>query len=196
MNGPVRQHEGEQCLTLRKSWRNAGTGKVGIAIPKKEVPMKTRNSLLATGLLAFGLLGIARAGADMSLPASQVPMAVRSAVQRDYPQATVQGYKHDADEPTGSVEVDLNDNGMDRAVLYSANGDMLEQTSTVAPGKLPGLIQAAIRDHAGADANVLHAESYQRNHTRGYDIVVKRDGMKRELVLDNEGQLLRQSVVD
>lgn len=155
--------------------------------------MKAAISLLIPSLLGLAALSSA-ANADTENKLSQqgVPIAVREAFQKAYPQAADIKYEKDSKAGKAAYEIEFKDQGLEREATYADDGTLLETEEEIRPDALPTTITEALKK-AHPQAMLEEAEKVMKpdGEVSGYEVEMK-DGEKEwEVHLDTTGKILK-----
>lgn len=149
--------------------------------------MRKTYHLAIAGILASGV-SISVSAGDISIPPKSVSNNIRTAVTTQYPNADIRGYSLESKSPR-LVEVELNDSGIERSVVYRSDGTVVETESTLALSQLPEAVRKGVLQ-AAPGAHIASAEQYTRSGTTGYEVVVQYGETREELTLDSQGKVL------
>ncbi len=121
--------------------------------------------------------------AEHTIPAAQVPAAVREAFTRAYPHATVLKYSTERENGKTIYEVESRDGATRRDLDIGPDGTILETETQVTAAQLPAPVRTA------AEANGAHiqvAELVVAGHDTTYEIKIQ--GRRGELKLRPDGR--------
>lgn len=115
--------------------------------------------------------------AEHSLPAAQVPAAVREAFRRAYPSARVLKYASELENGRTTYEIESRDGATRRDLILAADGTILETETQVTPAQLPAAVRSAAEAN-GARINVAELVVVGRDTTYAITIRGRRGGLK------------------
>ena len=87
---------------------------------------------------------------NTSNPAATLPASVAKAFQQAYPNATISTVVNQNDNNRAAYRIESVDKGRKRAVLYEANGALIEVADQVEEKELPVPVAAAMHSHRRA----------------------------------------------
>ncbi len=87
---------------------------------------------------------------NTSNPAATLPASVAKAFQQTYPSATISTVVNEIDNNRSAYRIESVDQGRRRAILYEANGSLIEVADQVEEKELPAPVAAAMHSHRRA----------------------------------------------
>jgi uncharacterized membrane protein YkoI len=147
-------------------------------------------SLLAALILSLTAVGFAQG--EKKLSAKQLPAAVQAAFHKAYPAATIKGASSEVENGKTVYEVESVDGKINRDLLYSEDGSVVEIEETIALKALPDEVSKALKTETGK-GKVLKAEKLTKGATIQYEFVVGSGKNKREVVIDPTGKIVKAS---
>jgi len=115
--------------------------------------MRTITQLSAVRLAAVAAAAILLSSvllAQASNPAAVLPANVAKAFQQAYPCATISSVVNQKDNNRTAYRIESVDEGRKRALLYEANGSLIEVADHVEEKELPAPVAAAMHSHRRA----------------------------------------------
>ena len=150
--------------------------------------MKIKQSLiLALGMLCF-CVGLR--GQEQKISSRDVPEAVRTALAKTYPNAKVSNWDKEIFERKVVYEAEgVTDGKINRNVMYSADGTVVQTEETMPVADLPAPITSAISKQY-PKAGIQSAEKRMHAETVEYVLKLKNATVKK-VVVDSDGKILR-----
>lgn len=148
--------------------------------------------LIATVLVTLPIIVNQTSAGGKELAKSQVPKAVIDAFEKAYPNAKPSEFETETFEGKAVYEVEYKENGKEYELLYSADGILVQKEEEIDVKSLPEPVAKAINE-AYPKATVKEAEKLMKpdGTLTGYEVEIKTEGKKIELVLDVNGKILR-----
>ncbi|MHB8609626.1 MAG: DUF3794 domain-containing protein [Candidatus Acidiferrales bacterium] len=149
--------------------------------------MKIKQSvILALGMLCF-CVGLH--SQDQKVSSRDVPEAVRSALAKTYPNAKVSNWDKEIFEGKVVYEAEgATDGKVNRNVMYSPDGNVVQIEETVPVSDLPAAITAPVNKQYPKGA-IQSAEKRVHGETVEYVLRLKGAAVKK-VVLDSEGKII------
>jgi uncharacterized membrane protein YkoI len=135
------------------------------------------------------------AQSEKKLSSTQLPPAVQAAFHKAYPAAKIKGASSEVENGKTLYEVESVDGSVNRDLLYSADGSVVEIEETIALNALPNEVSNALKTAAGK-GKVQKAEKLTKAGTIQYEFVISTGKHKREVVIDPSGKIVRASKAD
>ena len=153
--------------------------------------------LLVLGTVAVSSLGALGAGARREI---QLPQAVRDAVQRSYPQATIRGTERGT-LALKVYEVAVQDGARKLELIVAQDGTVVAVENHIAQSELPPAVQQTLAQAAGS-AKVTDIDRVERRAKSGvvplaqpqilYEAEWRKDGREIEIGIASDGSLVNQ----
>jgi len=148
----------------------------------------------AGGLSTWGastLLGIENAAAqEQTVECADVPAAVRTAFQKAYPKATIQGCAKEVEDDKTAYEISSTEGKTRRDVLYYEDGTLIVVEEAIDAAELPTEVQQALSEVL-ADHKIELVEKLRHDDIVTYEIKSKHGGVPLEIVFDANGKILK-----
>jgi hypothetical protein len=143
---------------------------------------KTKTTKLAIGLLIGGFFA--------TLCGQGTPAKAKTGFKTQYPEAKAVKWEQENDS-TWEVEFKLK--GVECSANYANDGTWKETERAINAKNLPKNIQDILKkDFAGYE--VEEAESVERPNFIGYELEIEKGKQTMEIVLDNSGKVIKQSL--
>ena len=155
--------------------------------------MKKHFFLLAVILSAGVMLTSCKQGkkTEGSEEKSEVPAAVQKSFQKKFAQATEVKWE----EEEGSYEAEFHLNGKEMSAEFSGDGTWKETETEVDQADLPAAIVDTLESAYG-DYEVKEVELCETPEGKSWEIEVKKDQTEMELVMDENGKVLKKEAED
>ena len=123
---------------------------------------------------------------EQAIKAKNLPKAVLSAFEKEYPNAKILGCSKEKEHGKIIFEIESIDGKIHRDLSYDGDGNNLEIEEEMSFEALPAAVQSAFRkDYPGG--KVLRTEKVAQGETVKYEMVVKDGKKKREIIYDGNG---------
>lgn len=150
--------------------------------------MRTR-TLLITAALAV-TLALPAASKERSLGRAEVPRPVLAAFEKAYPKAKALRFAEEKQDGKNAYEIESQDGGTRRDLLFSADGTLLEVEETIPASDLPAVVREAVEKRAPG-ATIKRAERVTRGDTVRFEVDLN-GSAKKELAFDPSGKPLEK----
>ncbi|MCX6134606.1 MAG: PepSY-like domain-containing protein [Ignavibacteriales bacterium] len=127
---------------------------------------------------------------EKKLKPKQLPAAVQAAFQKAYPAAKIKGASSEVENGKTIYEVESVDGTINRDLLYSEDGSVLEIEETIALKALPDEVSKALKAETGK-GKVQKAEKLTKGGTIQYEFVISSGKNTREVVIDPSGKIVK-----
>jgi DNA-binding beta-propeller fold protein YncE len=156
--------------------------------------MKTLVLVLAVAIAALALAvpGPARGqeGQEKALKSkTDLPAAILDAFKTAYPKAVIKGLSKETEKGVTYYEVESVDGLMNRDLLYTADGKVVEIEESVAPGALPAPVKQAVAK-AYPGAKIVKAEEMTKDGQKLYELQVKTKDKTSEVTVGPDGKIV------
>jgi hypothetical protein len=174
---------------------------------KKGVDMFTnkrafRSALIVMFALIVGLVCMASAqtekksakgeretGQEQRLAKKDLPSAVVSAFQQQYPNAVIKASSKEVEDSTTYYEIESVDGKTKRTILYSGDGKLTEIEEVISSKQLPDSARALIaRDYPKGD--IEGAEKVTKGNVTTYEVKIENGKENIEAEFDSAGRLI------
>ena len=159
---------------------------------------RSRKNLLLLGVLVVLLSGLsfdaARADEGDKDGAVTAPEAVMNAFHKAYPKATIKDVSMEDKDGKSYFEIESMDGGMERNILYLADGTVFEIEEEIAVADLPKAISATIKT-AFVGSTAKKAERLSRGEVREYEVMLTGGDKRLEVLFDANGKVKSQKPV-
>jgi hypothetical protein len=142
------------------------------------------------GALILCLTSFGFAQGEKTLSAKRLPAAVQAAFHKAYPTAKIKGASSEVENGKTIYEVESVDGKINRDLLYSEDGSVIEIEETIALNALPDAVAKALKTETGK-GKVEKAEKLTKGETIQYEFVVTSGKNKREVVIDPTGKIVK-----
>ncbi len=85
--------------------------------------------------------------AETKIDKSQVPQAVLSAFQREYPKAEITGLMKETKNGTTYYEIESKEGNKERTIIYTSDGTVYEKEEIIPESELPAAVSDSIKTH-------------------------------------------------
>lgn len=150
--------------------------------------MKPLLSTFATITLLAVAIPAAQPGTETKITGKQLPAAVRTAFEKQYPGAKILGLTREAENGATLYEVESVQNGRNRDILYKATGEVAVVEETIPMAEVPAAVQAALKAQF-PKAQTVKAEKLTTGSTVEYEFQLK-GAAKKEAKFSSAGKLL------
>ena len=155
-----------------------------------KVGVRILGILAVSASLAASFAWSGQAGQDKSKDTKvDLPAAVLEAFQTAYPKAVIKGTSKETEKGMTVYEVESVDGMMNRDLLYTADGKLLEIEESVAPGALPAAVRQALKK-AYPGHKLLKAEELTKDGRMLYELEVRSKGQVSEVTIDPGGKII------
>jgi hypothetical protein len=127
---------------------------------------------------------------EKKLKPKQLPAAVLAAFQKAYPTARIKGASSEVENGKTVYEVESVDGAINRDVLYSEDGSVVEIEETIPLKAVPVEVSNALKAETGK-GKVQKAEKLTKGETIQYEFVISSGKNKREILIDLSGKILK-----
>jgi len=127
---------------------------------------------------------------EKKLTPKQLPAAVQAAFHKAYPAAKIKGASSEVENGKTIYEVESVDGKINRDLLYSEDGSVVEIEETIALKSLPDEVSKALKSETGK-GKVEKAEKLTKGQTIQYEFVIVSGKEKREVVIDPSGKIVK-----
>jgi uncharacterized membrane protein YkoI len=128
----------------------------------------------------------AGAGVDLNI----LPPTVLAAFQKAYPKAEIKGASKETEKGVTYYEIESVDGKMNRDLLYTADGKVVEVEEAVAPGALPPAVLKAL-DKAYPGYKILKAEDLLKDGQKLFELEIQVNGKKTGVTIDPSGKIIQ-----
>jgi hypothetical protein len=133
-------------------------------------------------------------GEEQHLAKKDLPSAVMSAFQQQYPGAVIKASSKEIEDSTTYYEIDAVDGRTNRTVLYSENGKLTEIEEVISSKQLPDSARALIaRDYPKGD--IEGAEKVTKGNVMTYEVKIEYGKENIEAVFDSSGKIISSEKV-
>ncbi len=151
--------------------------------------MKT---LLTTAAVGLALLATTSCRKDGSNPSVDVPQAVLTAFNNEYPAAK----EVEWDTEGSNFEVEFGDNKVERSLLYAPDAKVLERSEEISVSSLP----AAIPTYISSNYSGYSLEEAEKTQTAegavSYEVEIEKGKSEKELEFDGNGAFIGEDDED
>jgi hypothetical protein len=127
---------------------------------------------------------------EKKLKPKQLPAAVLSAFQKTYPAAKIKGASSEVENGKTVYEVVSLDGTINRDLLYSEDGSVVEIEETIPLKAVPVEVTNALKVETGK-GKVQKAEKLTKGGIVQYEFVISSGKNKREILIDLSGKILK-----
>ncbi len=121
-----------------------------------------------------------------------LPNAVLSAFKAAYPNAVIRGTSKETEKGTTYYEVESVDGKLNRDLLYTADGKVVEIEESIAATDLPAAVQKTLaKDYPGA--KVLKAERMTKGNQILYELRIQIKDKQTGVTIDQNGKILEKN---
>jgi len=132
-------------------------------------------------------------GNEQAVQLSELPPAVRAAVQHQSSGATVRGFSKERENGETYYEAELKVKGHNKDVLMDSGGTVVEVEEEVAFRSLPARVQSGLRKQASGGRIVKVESVTKKDKLVAYEAQVVKHGKRSELQVGPEGEALKQA---
>jgi hypothetical protein len=119
-----------------------------------------------------------------------LPPAVLNAFKTAYPQAVIKGASKETEKDVTYYEIESVDGKMNRDLLYTADGKVVEVEEAVAPGALPSAVRQALAK-AYPGHKVLKAEELVKGGQKYFELQIQVKDKKIGVTVDPSGKIIQ-----
>lgn len=121
-----------------------------------------------------------------------LPEAVLAAFKAAYPKAEIKGASKEVENGVTQFEVESVDGKLNRDLIYSAAGKVIEMEETTAPENLPEAVQKTLaKDYPGA--KVLKAEILTKDGAKSFELSLQVKDKKMGVTIDPAGKFVEKA---
>ena len=159
-----------------------------------------RSILLIAIAASLGLVyqanaqGEKESGKEHRLTKKDLPAAVISAFQKQYPNAKIKGVSSEVEDSTAYYEIESVDSTSRRTVLYTSDGKLTEIEEVVSSKQLPDSARAEIAK-TYPKGKVEAAEKVTKGDKTTYEVKIENGKENIEAVFDSNGKLINAEKV-
>lgn len=134
--------------------------------------------------------GLALAGYAQKIDAKQVPVEVKNAFTKAFPNATnVKWSKEDANE----FEAEFKGGKQEKSAVFDSHGTWINTETEIEANELPAAVQSSIKKEY-PDSKILEAEVLETpNGVKSYEVEIRKGSTKHEVVLSADGTITKTS---
>jgi uncharacterized membrane protein YkoI len=119
-----------------------------------------------------------------------LPAAVLNAFKTAYPGAVITGASKEVENGVTQYEVESVDGKLNRDLIYSADGKVIELEETTAPENLPAPVkQTLAKEYPGA--KVLKAEILTKDGAKLFELSIQFKDKKMGVTIDPQGKIIK-----
>ncbi len=121
-----------------------------------------------------------------------LPEAVLAAFKASYPKAEIKGASKEVENGVTQFEVESVDGKLNRDLIYSVDGKVIEMEETTAPENLPEAVQKTLaKDYPGA--KVLKAEILTKDGAKSFELSLQVKDKKMGVTIDPAGKIVKKA---
>jgi len=121
-----------------------------------------------------------------------LPEAVLAAFKAAYPAAEIKGASKEVENGVTQFEVESVDGKLNRDLIYSVDGKVIELEETTAPENLPEAVQKTLaKDYPGA--KVLKAEILTKDGAKSFELSIQVKDKKMGVTIDPTGKIVEKA---
>jgi hypothetical protein len=135
-------------------------------------------------------LAVGKAAEEQTIECAGVPSAVRTAFQKAYPKATIQGCAKEVEDDKTAYEISSTEGKTRRDILYYEDGSVVVVEEAIDTTDLPKPVQQALTE-ALADQKIELVERLTRNGAVTDEIQSTQADVGLEVVFDSSGKVLK-----
>ena len=121
-----------------------------------------------------------------------LPEAVLAAFKAAYPTAAIKGASKEVENGVTQYEVESVDGKLNRDLIYSVDGKVIELEETTAPENLPEAVQKTLaKDYPGA--KVLKAEILTKDGAKSFELSLQVKDKKMGVTIDPAGKIVEKA---
>jgi hypothetical protein len=121
-----------------------------------------------------------------------LPEAVLAAFKAAYPAAEIKGASKEVENGVTQFEVESVDGKLNRDLIYSVDGKVIELEETTAPENLPEAVQKTLaKDYPGA--KVLKAEILTKDGAKSFELSLQVQDKKMGVTIDPAGKIVEKA---
>jgi hypothetical protein len=153
--------------------------------------MKNTSLLVALSLCLFFVIGtLAGTAGEKKISKKQVPKAVLSAFQSQYPNATIKGQSVETENSKKFYEIESVEGTTHRDLLYEPDGTVAEIEESMDLATLPSEMKNTVEKEF-PKGKIVKAEKVTHDSTSTYEFQVKVGKKTHEVKLDASGNVLK-----
>lgn len=118
-----------------------------------------------------------------------MPAAVISSFQKNFPEASVRGYDKETEDGITTYEVEATVADVKKDIQFNADGTVIEIEESMNTADLPEKVVAAINSKYG-NPSILKSEKVTKGSDILYEVTFKVKKKKHEVRLDKDGTIL------
>ena len=142
----------------------------------------------AFAIVAISLAGVSASAQEKKITEESVPAAVIKAFKASYPTATIKGFAREKEDGKVFYEIESQDGGIARDILYNSDGSVAEIEETVAVSDLPVAVREAVQSKCPG-AVVARVEKITQGDKVGYEVIARKGKKRMALEFDADGNL-------
>jgi hypothetical protein len=160
----------------------------------RRIFMKRIGTLLLLGfVLGLALAGLAAAQdkpKEGTVDLTILPPAVLKAFQSAYPKAVIKGASTETENGVTLYEIESVDGKINRDLLYTAEGKVVEIEELIAAENLPAPVKETLsKEYPGA--KILKAEILTKDGIKTFELSIEVTGRKLGLAIDPQGKIVK-----
>jgi hypothetical protein len=162
----------------------------------RRISMKRIGTLLLLGfVLGLALAGLAAAQdkpKEGTVDLTILPPAVLKAFRAAYPKAVIKGASTETENGVTLYEIESVDGKINRDLLYTAEGKVVEIEELIAAENLPAPVKETLsKEYPGAKVLVLKAEILTKDGIKAFELSIEVTGQKLGLTIDPQGKIVK-----
>jgi len=157
----------------------------------------SQNSAMHVSLFVFLTLCLNAstfAQGEKNLLPKQLPAAVQAAFHKAYPSAKIKGASSEVENGKTLYEIESLDGKINRDLLYSEDGSIVEIEETISLKAVPDEVSKALKTETGK-GKVQKAEKLTKGETVQYEFVISSGKDRREVVIDPSGKIVKTTMM-
>lgn len=151
-----------------------------------------KSTLSFFALLAFAMFQFSFCKSNEGLPLGELPPAVKSYVEANYPAYSIDEAEMEADcfgASVYEVEIEQNEDN-ELELVFDKNGNFLYSETEIAVSDLPAAVSGSIASKfAGFKTKEADKLAMADGSTR-FEVEMKKDGKTKEVIFDTEGTVI------
>jgi len=119
-----------------------------------------------------------------------LPPVVLKAFKTAYPKAEIKGASKEVENGVTQFEVESVDGKLNRDLIYSADGKVIELEETTAPENLPAPVKQTLAKEY-PDAKILKAEILTKDGAKSFELSIQVKDKKMGVTIDPQGKIIK-----
>ncbi len=151
--------------------------------------MKLKIIYISLSIISFSFLfTVSLLAQEKKIDKKDLPKEVLTSFQKSYPNAEIKGASIEKEQDKTYYEIESMDGKQGRDLLYTKDGKVVELEETLSSNDIPDVVKESVMKKY-PEGKIQKTEKLTKKDKISYEVVVKYDGKKSEVVLDSKGNI-------